>query len=140
MRGGTDLTYRIGNDLDLDEVIRVYRRSTLAERRPVDDRERMAQMLRGANLVVTAWDGDRMVGVARSLSDFAYATYLADLAVDTDYQRGGIGRELIARTRHAGGRANIFLFAAPKAAQYYPHIGFSAGSGWILHEKDDFER
>jgi GNAT superfamily N-acetyltransferase len=138
MGDASRLAYRIGNDLDLDEVIDVYRRSTLAERRPVEDRERMAQMLRGANLVVTAWHAGRLVGIARSLSDFAYATYLADLAVDTDYQRGGIGRELIQRTRRAGGRANVFLFAAPKAAQYYPHIGFSAGSGWILHETDDF--
>jgi GNAT superfamily N-acetyltransferase len=137
MQDASRYAYRIGNDLDLDEVIGVYRRSTLAERRPVDDRERMAQMLRGANLVVTAWDGDKMVGIARSLSDFAHATYLADLAVDTDYQRGGIGRALIQRTRLAGGRASVFLFAAPKAAAYYPHIGFTPGSGWMLHETDE---
>jgi GNAT superfamily N-acetyltransferase len=137
MQDASRYTYRLGNDLDLDEVIGVYRRSTLGERRPVDDRERMAQMLRGANLVVTAWDGPKMVGIARSLSDFAHATYLADLAVDADYQRAGVGRALIQRTRLAGGRASVFLFAAPKAAAYYPHIGFSPGSGWILHETDE---
>ena len=126
------IEYRIGNALDLDTVIDVYRDSTLGERRPVDDRARMQQMLERANLVVTAWDGDRMVGIARSLSDFCYATYLSDLAVRLQYQRKGIGKELIRRTQVAGGKATILLFAAPAAVDYYPRVGFSAGSGWIL--------
>ena len=75
--------YRLGNDLDLDKVIDLYAASTLGERRPIDDRSRMAAMLKNANLVVTAWDGDLLVGISRSLSDFSYATYLSDLAVCT---------------------------------------------------------
>jgi predicted N-acetyltransferase YhbS len=123
------LDYRTGNDLDLDQVIALYRASTLGDRRPVEERERMRAMLERANLVVTAWDGARMVGIARSLSDFAYCTYLSDLAVDVAYQRQGIGRELIRRTRELGGRASVLLFAAPAAVDYYPRVGFSAGSG-----------
>jgi ribosomal protein S18 acetylase RimI-like enzyme len=130
------IEYRTGNDLDLDQVIGVYRSSTLGARRPVDERERMGQMLRQANLVVTAWDGDRLVGIARSLSDFCWCTYLADLAVDVAYQRQGIGRELIERTRREGGRATVLLFAAPAAEPYYPRIGFRPGSGWMIGEKD----
>jgi ribosomal protein S18 acetylase RimI-like enzyme len=126
------IEYRLGNDLDLDLVIDVYRGSTLGERRPVEDRERMRQMLQGANLVVSAWDGQRLVGIARSLSDFCYATYLSDLAVDVEYQRKGIGRELVRRTQEAGGRATVFLFAAPKAVDYYPRVGFAQGNGWML--------
>jgi predicted N-acetyltransferase YhbS len=126
------IEYRIGNDLDLDAVIDVYRDSTLGERRPVDERSRMQQMLERANLVVTGWHEQRLVGIARSLSDFCYATYLSDLAVRLDYQRKGIGKELIRRTQIEGGRARIFLFAAPKAVDYYPRVGFRAGSGWIL--------
>jgi predicted N-acetyltransferase YhbS len=124
--------YRVGNDVDLDAFIDVYRDSTLGERRPVDDRERMRQMLQRANLVVTAWDGEKLIGVARSLSDFCYATYLADIAVRLAYQRHGVGRELIRRTQVEGGQATVFLFAAPKAVDYYPRVGFAAGSGWVL--------
>lgn len=126
------ITYRAGNDLELDAVIELYRDSTLGERRPVDDRERMAAMLAHANLVITAWDGERLVGIARSLSDFAFCTYLSDLAVRLSYQRCGIGKELMRRTQAAGGRATVFLFAAPKAVDYYPHVGFAPGSGWML--------
>jgi predicted N-acetyltransferase YhbS len=131
------IDYRVGNDLDLDVVIALYRASTLGKRRPVDDRPRMRAMLANANLVVSAWDGARLVGIARSISDFAYCTYLSDLAVDVAHQRRGIGRELVRRTRAIGGRATVVLFAAPAAVDYYPRIGFGAGSGWVLREHDD---
>jgi predicted N-acetyltransferase YhbS len=130
------ITYRLGNDVDLEAFVELYRDSTLGERRPVDDRARMEQMLRGANLVVTAWDGALLVGVARSISDFAFATYLSDLAVRRSYQRHGIGKELMRRTQEAGGRATIFLFSAPAAVAYYPHVGFHEGSGWMLKSDD----
>ncbi len=127
------IDYRTGNDLDLDEVIDVYVDSTLGERRPVDDRERMAGMLREANLVITARDGGRLVGIARSVSDFHYATYLSDLAVRLSHQRQGIGIELIRKTREAAPRAAIILLAAPAAVEYYPRIGFAQHqSAWIL--------
>lgn len=126
------ITYRTGNDLDLDDFIRLYEVSTLGKRRPIGDRACMSQMLKNASLVVSAWDGERLVGVARSLSDFCFATYLSDLAVDEAYQRQGIGRELVRRTQEAGGSATIFLFSAPQAVDYYPRIGFTHGSGWFL--------
>jgi predicted N-acetyltransferase YhbS len=127
------ITYRAGNALDLDAVIELYRASTLGERRPVDDRERMQLMLANANLVVTAWDGDLLVGIARSVSDFSYATYMSDLAVRLSHQRQGIGRELIRRTQEQGGQATIILLSAPKAVEYYPHVGFKAQpSAWTL--------
>jgi len=114
-------------------VIELYRASTLGERRPVDDRERMAAMLRNANLVVSAWEGDRLVGIARSVTDFAYCTYLSDLAVRHAHQRRGIGRELMRRTQQAGGRAQIILLAAPKAVDYYPRVGFQHhAQAWVL--------
>jgi predicted N-acetyltransferase YhbS len=127
------VSYRLGNALDLDSVIELYRASTLGERRPVDDRERMRAMLAGANLVVSAWDGSLMVGIARSVSDFAYCTYLSDLAVRLSHQRHGIGRELIRRTQAAGGPAQIILLAAPQAVDYYPRIGFTHHpQAWLL--------
>ncbi len=127
------ITYRLGNDLDLDAVIDLYVDSTLGERRPVGERERMKRMLEEANLVVTAWDGDRMVGISRSVTDWVYCTYLADLAVRLDYQKQGIGKELVRRTRQETPQAMVILLAAPKAVDYYPKIGMTQhNSAWIL--------
>jgi len=119
------IAYKTGNNLDLDQVIDLYIASTLGQRRPVDDRARMAEMIRNANLVITAWDGDLLVGISRSLTDFSYATYLSDLAVRESHQRQGIGKELIRRTREESAPATIILLAAPAAEPYYPHIGFT---------------
>ena len=120
------ITYQTGNIEDLDAVIELYRASTLGARRPIDDRERMAAMLENANLIITAWDGSLLVGISRALSDFCYITYLSDLAVRVSHQRKGIGKELIRRTQSAAGPKTILLLlAAPAAANYYPHIGFT---------------
>ena len=128
------ITYRTGNALDLDMVIELYRASTLGERRPIDDRERMAAMMRHANLVVTAWDGDLLVGISRALSDFSFITYLSDLAVRQSHQKQGIGKELMRRTQAAAGKhAKLLLLAAPAAEKYYPHVGFTHHpQAWIL--------
>ena len=127
------IEYRVGSDLDLDEVIDLYVDSTLGERRPVEERDRMATMLAEADLVVSAWDGDRLVGISRSVTDWVYATYLSDLAVRMDYQKSGIGRELVRRTRQETPQATVILLAAPKAVDYYPKIGMTQhDSAWIL--------
>lgn len=115
-----------------EEFIDLLRRSTLAERRPVEDWGAIDAMLRHANLICTAWDEERLVGVARSLTDFEFCCYLSDLAVDTVYQKHGVGTELIRRTQaQLGGRAKIILLSAPAATGYYPKIGFDAHpSAW----------
>lgn len=127
------ISYLTGNQLDLDQVVDLYVDSTLGERRPVDDRERMSRMLSGADLVITAWDHDLLVGIARSITDRAYCTYLSDLAVRAAYQGRGIGRELIRLTRRAVPEATLILLAAPKAVDYYPKIGMTPHpSCWTL--------
>lgn len=132
------ITYKIGNDLDLDAMIELYQATTLGQRRPVDDRARMGAMLRNANLVITAWDDGLLVGISRSISDFSYITYLSDLAVRESHQRMGIGKELIRRTREAGGeKTSLLLLSAPAAEKYYPHVGFNHHpQAWILRPGD----
>ncbi len=119
--------------LDVHEVAALYRASGLAERRPVEETERFAAMVGNAGLVVVARSGQRMVGIARCLTDGAYVTYLADLAVDREFQRRGIGVDLIRRIQQAAPRAKIVLLSAPAASEYYPHVGFTRhGSAWVL--------
>jgi len=134
------IRYEYGNDLNLDQVIELYNASTLGERRPVDDRQIMADMLRHANLVVTAWDGDLLVGIARTLTDFSYVGYLSDLAVRASHQRNNIGIQLVQKTREKmGPRSMLVLLAAPKAVDCYPKIGFAKhNSGWTIKAQDPF--
>lgn len=118
------VTYQTEPSLMADEFIDLLVRSTLAERRPVEDRERIEAMLRNADLIMTARIEARLVGVARAITDFVYCCYLSDLAVDESYQRRGIGKELMRRVAEAAGpQTKLILLAAPKAADYYPKIG-----------------
>lgn len=121
-----NIRYEVNAPVSADEFIAVLRASTLGERRPIDDRACIEGMLRHANLIVSAWEDGRLVGIARSLTDFHYACYLSDLAVDRACQRRGIGMELQRRTQAAlGPRCTLILLAAPAAADYYDHIGFT---------------
>ncbi len=110
--------------ITVDQFIDVLQRSTLSERRPVQDRERIEKMLQHGNLLVTAWEDDLLIGVSRALTDFSFCCYLSDLAVDVKYQKQGIGKELIRITKEkSGDHAMLILLAAPAAATYYPKIG-----------------
>lgn len=133
-----NLRYETSQTISSEQFIDLLRRSTLAERRPVNDPKCIQAMLQHGNLLCTAWDGEKLVGVARSVTDFEFCCYLSDLAVDADYQRHGIGKQLIELTRtKLGDNAKIILLSAPKAVNYYPHIGFTAHpSAWILPARD----
>jgi len=128
------ITYQVESDLHANEFIDVLERSGLAARRPVNDVERMDKMLREADIIVTARAGGRLVGVSRAISDFAFCTYLSDLAVDAPFQRQGIGQALVHRTHEAAGRhTHLLLVAAPTAEGYYGHIGMEQHpSCWFL--------
>jgi GNAT superfamily N-acetyltransferase len=127
------IEYKTVPSLDLDLARELYVASTLGQRRPIDDRERFAAMFRNSNLIITAWDGDLLVGVSRSVTDFVWFTYLSDLAVRESHQRQGIGKELMRLTQAAAPQASVLLLAAPKARDYYGHVGYTnAPNAWLL--------
>jgi len=117
------LQYQIETNLSVEEFTEVLINSTLGERRPITEPDRIAKMLEHGNLIITAWDNGKLVGVSRSLTDFAFCTYLSDLAVDDKYQKQGIGKELVRLTKKEAPQAKLILLAAPKALNYYPKIG-----------------
>ncbi len=129
----TTPVYQLEPDLSVIEFVDLLNRSTLAERRPIDDCDRLGAMLKNADIIVTARASGLLVGVARAITDFSFCCYLSDLAVDEQFQRQGIGKELIRRVSlEAGEKTKLILLAAPGAAGYYPHIGMTRHeSCWI---------
>ena len=118
-----ELNYRTGIIPEKELVAELYKSAGL--NRPVDDLDRIARMYASSNLVITAWDGETLVGVARSLTDFCYCCYLSDLAVRKEYQKLGIGKRLIRETKEKiGDQTMLLLLSAPAAMEYYPAVGF----------------
>jgi ribosomal protein S18 acetylase RimI-like enzyme len=129
-----NITYSNLTKISAHEAIDLYKRSTLGERRPIHDLQAFENMFKYGNLIISAWDGSKLVGVSRSLTDFLYVCYLADLAVDVEYQRRGIGKRLVQETKsNLGPECMLVLLAAPKAKEYYGPIGFEQHpSAWTL--------
>jgi len=128
------IIYRNNAKITPAQAIDLYIRAPLGERRPIDRVTTFADMLANANLIITAWDQEKLVGIARPLTDFSYVAYLADLAVDEQYQKQGIGKQLIEETKsHLASECTIVLLAAPKANDYYQKIGFEHNPrAWTL--------
>jgi len=119
------ITYKIENNLSPTEFRDVLIKSTLGERRPIDDINRIIDMVKNADLIITARHNNQLIGVSRAVTDVVYCTYLSDLAVDKAYQKQGIGKELIRLTKQETPKATLILLAAPDAVNYYPHIGMT---------------
>ena len=129
-----NITYSSSDKISSDQAIDLYIRSTLGERRPISNRQAFENMYKHANLIISAWNGDHLVGISRSLTDFSYVAYLADLAVDVQFQKRGIGKKLIEKTKsHLEPDCMLVLLAAPKAREYYRPLGFEQHpSAWTL--------
>lgn len=136
-----NIEFKINEPISVDQFIDLLRESTLGERRPIDDVGCMRGMVENSNLMVTAWDGEKLVGIARSMTDFHYACYLSDLAVHKAYQKQGIGKQLqLITQQQLGEKCKLILVAAPAANSYYEHIGFTNNPRcWILGRKESIK-
>ena len=133
------ITFSSTRKITAGAFVDLLQRSTLDQRRPVNDPVRIQKMLDHGNILITAWSGDTLVGVSRALSDFSFCCYLSDLAVDEAYQKQGIGKRLIEETRKvAGDNAMLILLAAPAAESYYPKIGMDHFNHcFVIKRKND---
>lgn len=129
------ITYKVNKKIEPHQLADVFKASGI--RRPFDDLNRMKKMLDNANLLVTAWDGEKLIGVARALSDFSYCCYLSDLAVIKEYQHQDIGHELVTQIQNQiGDECVLILLAAPEVMEYYPRIGFTkVDNAFVINRK-----
>ncbi|WP_084362010.1 GNAT family N-acetyltransferase [Robertmurraya korlensis] len=135
MKKMTTIHYEESKTISAEELAAVFRKSGI--RRPVEDLPRLQKMIDQADITITAWEGGTLVGIARAITDFSYCCYLSDLAVDRDYQKKGIGKELVRRVHEQlGDDISLLLLASPIAMEYYPKIGFQKiENGYIIPRK-----
>lgn len=129
------IIFRINEPLLVEEIIQVFNSSGIV--RPGNDVARITTMFKNSNLIISAWDNDKLIGISRAITDFAYCCYLSDLAVRKDYQNEGIGKKMIELMQNKlGDEVMILLLAAPNAMEYYPKIGFEVvQNGFIIKRK-----
>lgn len=127
-----EIIYRNDVTPQPEQIIDVYNSSGI--NRPTTDKQRIEKMFANSNLILTAWDKDKLVGISRSLTDFCYCCYLSDLAVRKEYQKNGIGKKLIELTKEKiGEETTLILLSAPAAINYYPKVGMQkTDNGFII--------
>lgn len=135
------IQFKKNQQITLEQFIELLEHSTLGLRRPINDTSCLQGMLDHANLTISAWDEDKLVGIARCMTDFHYACYLSDLAVDEAYQNQGIGKQLQIRVQQAlNEHCKLILISAPAANSYYEHIGFTRNERcWVLQRSESIK-
>lgn len=130
------IIYSFDKRPNADQIIELYDNCGLP--RPTNDKERIQKMFDNSNLIVTAWHNDLLVGVSRSITDWVWSCYLADLAIRQEYKKAGIGRQLIKLTKDkVGEQSMVLLLSVPTAMEYYPKVGFvKQESSFILNRAD----
>ena len=133
MKVDLKIVYKSDTIPPIEFIIDLYNNSGL--NRPTNDVDRISKMYAHSNLIISAWDGDKLVGIARSLTDFCYCCYLSDLAVSAEYKRKGIGKRLIELTKESVSKQSmLLLLSAPSAMGYYPKVGLEkVGNGFIIN-------
>ncbi|WP_027126959.1 GNAT family N-acetyltransferase [Gelidibacter mesophilus] len=131
-----NIEYKIGKVPKISEIIEVYHSSGI--KRPTTNHERITKMYANSNLIITAWSENKLVGISRSLTDFCYVCYLSDLAVKKEYQKVGVGKQLIEMTKKEIGKETaLVLLSAPMAMTYYPKIGFeNIDNGFLIRRNE----
>jgi predicted N-acetyltransferase YhbS len=129
-----NIKYNINKNISTNDFIEILTNSTLGQRRPIDDLETIKSMIENADIIITASIDNKIVAIARAITDFSYCCYLSDLAVDIKYQKKGIGKKLISKVQEQlNDKCKIILLSAPNATKYYPSIGFTQhNSAWTI--------
>lgn len=125
------ITYKVNAKIEPHQLSELFQLSGI--RRPAEDLARLKKMLDNANLLVSAWDGEKLVGVARALTDFSYCCYLSDIAVANQYQNQGIGQELVTEVqKQIGDESNLIVLSSQETMDYYPKIVFEAAANAFI--------
>ena len=112
--------------LSVADYVAVFGESSMRTKRPLANSERIAQMLAGANFIVTARRDGELLGVARCITDRAWICYCADLAVRESAQGLGVGRGILETCwRLLGPKVGFVLVSEPDAIGFYERVGMS---------------
>lgn len=131
--GNSKIVYKFEVVPTTQQVIELYNDAGLP--RPTHDSQRIRAMFENSDLIVTAWDESKLVGLSRTITDWVWCSYLADLAVSPDYKKSGIGKKLIDLTKERiGDQSMLLLLSVPTAMDYYPKVGFvRENRAFIMH-------
>jgi aralkylamine N-acetyltransferase len=126
------IAYREG-EVDVAKLAALRARCAFAAR----SADELRQQLRGARWVVSAWDGDELVGLARAISDGITNAYVSSVMVAPERQRHGLGRELMRRLMDGRPpQLRWVLHARAGAEDFYRALGFTPATGVMWKGRD----
>ena len=126
--------------LSAEEYISFLKRTDLGSQYPKERfKERIEKLVKNVSISLVARNEDeKIVGVLFGLTDFCYWLYVTDLGVDREYEKNGIGKQLMKRAHDiAGGEKDIavYLIANENAVPFYKKLGMKFADDVMQYNK-----
>ena len=118
-----EIIYKLNEKISPEQLLKLFNDANL--KRP-QSLERLNKMINDADILISAWSENELIGVVRCITDYSFCCYISDLAIGKKFQKKGIGKELIRKVQeYLGDEVMILLLSVPQALNYYPKIGFN---------------
>lgn len=106
--------------VDWPQAAEIFEKAPLGTREP----DRLRQTFENSDLVCFAWDGERLIGLARALSDRVVQSVIYDLCLLPEYQGRQLGKRMMEAMMERLGTDNVVLWAVPGKEGFYARLGF----------------
>lgn len=116
------ITYSLDKIVDYSRLVELFEEAGWHDK--TRDSKRLKTMVENSQAVVTAWDGELMVGFARCVTDFVFNGQINNVVVDLRYRGHGIGRGLIQRILESSKDVTYILRGDPENQEFYKSMGF----------------
>jgi ribosomal protein S18 acetylase RimI-like enzyme len=118
------VTYSHDEPPDASQLLGLFHQAPWAKSRSLDDAK---EMLLHTDLTLCAWDGERLIGFGRVLTDFIYRATIWDVIVDRAYQGQGVGTEIVRRIlNHPRLERVEHFWLCTRRPGFYEKLGFSS--------------
>jgi len=121
------ITLKIGYDIPFDQLVGLYNSVGWFAYTSDEQRPKLQEAINNSTYVVTAWNGETLVGLARCISDDVSICYLQDILIHPEFQRHGIGRKLLSNCleRFAHVRMKVLITDDEERQKlFYKSLGF----------------
>jgi ribosomal protein S18 acetylase RimI-like enzyme len=123
---------REDRDVDVHQLAALLAAAGMGRRR---DPEHLSAMLAGSRWVVSAWDGDQLVGFARAISDGVSNAYVSHVAVAPSHQRHGVGRQLLEVLLADKPTVKWVLHTSVAGERLYRGLGFVDATRMLVRDR-----
>jgi len=130
------IKYSYKKDVDARQINEIYHEGGWVKKSNANSIKHLSNMFKSSDFIVSAWDGKKLVGIVRVLTDKFENGFILGLMVRKSYRGQGIGTNLLKKCIAKYPKIKWFIFTSNKKAEkLYKSLGFKYCKEILLNKK-----